>query len=131
VIKAFITGMPFPITEPIQNIKALRTVWLFDEVDPVTGQRKYLGLKEAKAIVDSHKISGRVEVDIPSEKVLEALKASSFILEVSGRVTSSEAKMQMIAIRNLMQESIDADNIDMLEALVPAFRVGLKQSRGV
>ena len=130
-INAVLTGTPYPPREePIKNIKALREAWQLDELDPLTGRLVFLGLKESKTIIDEHKTSGRVAIVIPTEKILARLKAANFTLEVEGRVTASEAKMQMIAIRNLMQESIDSDNIDMLEALVPAFRVGLKQSRG-
>ena len=128
MIKAYITKMPHERDLHIRNIKALREAWVLDTVGP-DGRPQCLHLKEAKHIADYIRDTGRAWVEIPTDMIKERLKNAGFVLEIDGMPAADEARSTLIAVRQLIQEALDRDDIDMLESLVTPYRMSLDRAK--
>lgn len=126
-----IIGMPLPHSEKIRNIKALREAWILPGVLDSAGQQQHIGLKESKQVVDGICLVGYHTVDLPDE-VIERLVRAGFKLDgyVPGAAANEAHKTTLVAVRQLIQEALDQDDPDMVEATLPAYRLALKRVEG-
>lgn len=120
-IKGTICSVPDP-SNKIVCIKKMR-----EAVIDANGD--YLGLKGAKEACDVVFGSGTLRYEFPNRESVERMIAAGFgVKDVTGIASGADEKTLMI-VRQLLQDSLDNDDVEAFDALTPAFRLFLKRNK--
>jgi len=124
-----ILGIPFNAQQKIQNIKELRIA------TTSRSDAHGIGLKSAKSAIDEFLDVGCSRVDIPAlqgeeKEIFSELIRRGFILKEQGPDPLSERDAgNLVAVRMMMSEALEEDDVDIIEGLLPAYRVLLGRNK--